>query len=169
MMRSSLALVVGIVLALTIFIGYHAIYLPQRKTVASLEAKVTEELATQEMQKDVAVLLERLDHYRVRLSGEPDPSWLTREVVALSQKNGVQLTSVTQDLPQRLGDFTRLGVSLQFSASYHQLGAFLDALERSQYFIKVERVSVTRAQREGLADIQLILSTLYVPTGIPGS
>ena len=54
-------------------------------------------------------------------------------------------------------------VTLQVSASYHQFGTFLDDLERSDHFIQVDRVRVTRVQETGPVSINLSLSTLYLP------
>ena len=61
---------------------------------------------------------------------------------------------------------TRLGVSLQVSASYHQLGAFLDRIERAPVFIRVDRADLSGASDTHPSSertIHVVLSTLYIP------
>ena len=119
---------------------------------------------------NLAKLLSAIEEYRKRLPGESDPSWLVRETVALAQKADVQLTNITQEEPQQVSGFTRLAVNLQFSASYHQLGAFLDDIERAARFIRVDHMTVTRTGErddQALAQIQLALSTVYLPPVLP--
>ena len=157
-------LLIGIAgVALAAIVGYNAVYVPQRGQVSQIQAQLTEEQATQHMRAEVASLLESVEQRRKRLPQEPDPSWLVREMVALTKHAGVQVTTITQDPPQALGPFTRLGVTLQCAASYHQLGMFLDDVERSDHFLQVERVNVTRVEDGKPAAIQLVLSTVYLP------
>jgi Tfp pilus assembly protein PilO len=137
---------------------------PQQRRVSLIQAQVAQEQATQEMQQAVAALLDDLEAQRRQLPQEPDPSWLVREVVAVAQQSGVQLTTITQEPVQPFDQYTRLGVTLQLNASYHQLGAFLDELERSPAFIRVERIGLTRGVEDDKpAVIQVRLSTVYVP------
>jgi len=97
-----------------------------------------------------------------------DPSWLAREVVALAQAAGLQPGSIVQEAPQPVGPFTRLVVNLQLMASYHQLGEFVDAVERSERFIHVERLHIERVREDETATIQLTLSTMVLPPVVTG-
>jgi len=70
-------------------------------------------------------------------------------------------------------------VTLQFQSSYHQLETFLGQIERAPLFLLIEQLElsatpVEQIEREPLelsastrqgtqADVQLTLSTLYVP------
>lgn len=157
-------LLIGIAgVALTVIVGYNGIYVPQRGQVSQIQAQLAEEQATQRMRVEVASLLESIEQHRKQLPQEPDPSWFVREVVALTKHADVQVATITQDSPQAVGPFTRLGVTLQCAASYHQLGTFLDDVERSDHFLQVERVNVTRVEDGKPAAIQLVLSTMYLP------
>ena len=167
-MRQTL-LVVGIGVALVFVIGYHVLYAGQRKHVALIQSQILQEQADEQALTDVAGLLGQLETYRKRLAPEPDPAWLVRQVVALSQDAGVQLAEITQDTPEPFQDFTRLTIRLQFNASYHQVGRFLDRLEHAPAFIRVDRLEVLRSEgTRGPATISLVLSSLYVPEGTQG-
>ena len=156
-------LLIGIVeVALAGFLGYNMLYLPKQREVQRVRAQQGEERTHQQTQTEVAAYLQQIERYRKRLPPEPDPAWLVRELVDLAKEPGVQLTSISQDEPQSLGQFTRLAVRLQLSATYHQLGSFLDAVERSDHFMRVDRLDI---QQQGSTDrpaIQLTFSTLYV-------
>ena len=149
--------------AISSFIGYNFIYLPSQKEVKAIHTKIAGEEASQRTQKDVVELLDQIEQSRARLPKEPDPSWLAHEVVALAQKDGVQFSTISQEPPQNFQQYTRLAVTVQLSTSYHQLGSFLDALERSDHFIRVEQLNVSRASNDGKASIRLTVSTFYLP------
>ena len=159
---------VGVSVAIGGLVGYNAAYAPQQEQVRLTQAQIVEEQANQEMQAEVSALLRQVERYRTRLPEAPDPSVLLRDVVELAQRSGVQLTNVMRETPQELAKFTVLRVNLQLDATYHQLGAFLDALERSDRFMRVERLRVARAEPDQPASVNLAVSTLYVPPVLPG-
>jgi Tfp pilus assembly protein PilO len=163
-----LFLLAGVSVAICWLVGYNVVYAPQQEQVRLSRAEIAAEQANQEMQAEVSALLTQVERYRKRLPEEPDPSVLLRDVMALVQQSGVQLTSVMREAPQELSQFTLLRVNLQVDASYHQIGAFLDALERSDRFMRVERLKVTRIEPHEPASVNLVLSTLYVPPALPG-
>ena len=150
-------------LAFTVLFGYHTIQKWQRQQVRLIQQQIAQEQDTQQAQADLAALVRDVAEYRTRLPKEPTASWLVHEVVAIGQKAGVQFTTVNEEAPQRFPQFTRLGVNLQCKTSYHQLGTLLDYLERSEHFIRTDRITVSSSGDEGLASIELALSTLYLP------
>ena len=147
------------------FFGYHGIYVRQQAQVRLIHTQIEQERANQQARADVAALLQELEQYRKRLPPEPDPSWLIREAVALGDHAGVQLTTLTQEAPQPLAQFTRLSVTLQLRASYHQLGSFLDQLEHSDHYVRIETLDISRPQQDegDQASVKLVLSTVYLP------
>lgn len=160
----SVLLLAGIEVALAGWFGYNFLHLPGQRQMAFIRGQSAQEQATQQTQAEVAGLLNALEEQRGPLAPEPDPSWLVRQMVALADKSGLQLTTIAQEPPQELEQYTRLGALLQFSASYHQLGTFLDEIERSPYFIRVDRISLIPAsEREQPASVRLGVSTIYVP------
>jgi hypothetical protein len=61
------------------------------------------------------------------------------------------------------------GINVQFTATYHKLGAFLDRLERATLFIRVDQLELSDPAKDtGEASIRLTVSTLYVPSLAPG-
>ena len=156
---------VGVIgLALTGVIGYHGLYVRQQERAHLIHAQAEQEQAKQDTQQELASLLIQIEQYRKRLPPEPDPSWLVREAVAFGQKAGLELTTIAKESPQQFQQFTRLAISVQFTATYHQLGTFLDYLESSDRFIRVEHLEMSSPKEtEGKASIRLVLSTVYLP------
>ena len=146
------------------FFGYHTIYLRQEEQVRLIQTQLDEEHANQKAQADVGALLREIEQYSNRLPPKPEPSWLVDEAVALADQAGVQLTTLTQHAPKPLQQFTRLSVTLQLRASYHQLGTFLDRLEHADHYVRVDSLAITPPQeKSALATIRLVLSTVYLP------
>ena len=164
-----LFLLAGIGVAIAVLVGYHVIYVPHQAQVRLTQDRIAEERATQEMQAEVAALLGQVERSRKRLPEAPDPSVLVHDVATLAQQAGVQLTSITREPPQELAPFTHLIVRLQGTTSYHQLGVFLDALERADQFLRVERLEVGKSNWRGPATIQMVVGTFFVPPLLPGA
>lgn len=162
-------LLAGIGVAITTLLGYNLVHKPQQRQLSVVRAAITAEQTRQQTVSAIADALQQVEQYRGRLPGEPDPSWLVRHVVSVAEHTGVQLTSIGQEPPQRFEQFTRLAVRLQIAASYHRLGTFLDLLERSPFFLRVDSLDIAQppssqdhAQPE---DVTMTLSTMYLPPG----
>ena len=139
-------LLIGISVAIAGLVGYNLIHLPQQEQVDLIQAQRAEEQASQQMQADVALLLQQVEQYRARLPQEPDTALLVRDVVKHAERVGVTLKTITQESPREFVQFTRLTAQLEGSASYHELGAFVDALERSDLFIRVGMFEASRSR-----------------------
>lgn len=143
--------------------GYHLMYAPKQEQARVIAAQISQVQADQQAQHELAALLLQVDTYHKRLPPSPDPSWLVREVVALGRTAGIDLTLISQQDPQPIEQYTRLSISVQFQTTYHQLGKFLDILERAEPFIRVDRVDMSSPRETGDATAQLHLSSIYVP------
>lgn len=150
------------------FIGYNFIYLPAQKEVKTIQTKISGEETSQRTQKDVVNLLDQIEQYRTHLPKEPEASLLAHEVVALAQKSGVQLSTISQEPTQHFQQYTRVAVTLQLSTSYHQLGNFLDTLEHADHFMRVEQLSVGHTGDDGKSSVRVTVSTFFLPPMLKG-
>lgn len=157
-------LIGAIGLALTGFFGYHTIYARQQERVRVIQAQIAARQADRKAQEDVAALLAQFEKYRQGLPDEPDPSWLANKAMTIGQRAGLELTTISQESPQPFQQFTRLTVKLEFTATYHQVGTFLDELERSGHFIRVDALELgAPSSAGGAGKVYVLLSTFYVP------
>ena len=161
-------------------VGYHTFYVPKVEQARLIEQQRAQAQTDYQDRSEVAALLTKVEQYRKRVSPDADPSWLSREVVAMARDSGLELTTITpnQSPLDPSSVVSRPSVSLQFTATYHQLAQFLNALEQSDTFFHVDQLQLTSlastseyADREGHAQapgsVQLMVSTLYVPTPTP--
>lgn len=165
------SLILGAVVGLALggMFGYHFLYKSQQKQVGAIYRQISSEQANQGAQKKAAALLQEVQQFKERVSPEADPSWLVQHAATLAREAGVELAAISPENPQSVQSFTRLSVTLSFEAAYHQVGRFLDAIEQSGYFIRVERLTIGAPKdAKGISPVQLTLSTLYAPPTLWG-
>jgi len=152
----------AIAVAVVVPAGY-TIHKGYQEKLRLVEAQTANEHSTQASQAQTAATFRQIEQYRKRLPNEPSPSWLVSEAMSLGERVGLQLSAIAQESPQEIQQFTRLAVTLEFSASYHELGLFLDRLEHAGSFIQVERLQVSPPKEpQGKVSIRLTLSTMYL-------
>jgi Tfp pilus assembly protein PilO len=158
----------AIIVGVAGFIGYNMMYLPKQQQIEQIQGLIAQEKQTQQAQAEVAALIKDFEDLRRRLPPEPDPSWITRQVLDLAKDAGIQVENISQVAPQTFQGFTHFAIDLKVTAGYHALGAFLDALERSDVFFRVEKITMKPdAGSDGPLDVALILGTVYAqPAGI---
>lgn len=156
----------AMMVAFAAYFGYHVVYLPQQAERRQVPVALDQEQANQRAQAEVAAIARSIESFRRRLPPEADASWLVNQVPSLANEAGVQVTRMVPEPLRDMNGVTRLGVELQVTATYHQLGAFLDRLERAAVFIRVDRVDLDHtaaAEPSSQRAARVILSTLYVP------
>ncbi len=158
------------ILGLAAFVGYNMIYVPKRQQVNQIQLQIAEEQQTQQAQLEVAKQIVEFEALRKRLPPQPDPSWFTERVLSLASSSEINLSNISQLEAQTYQGFVHYSLQLAFTAPYHKLGAFLDQVERSDAFIRVERLGVQPGKEPGkLPEIDIVLGTVYVPQAMPGS
>lgn len=164
------ALISGLlVAAITGYVGHRTIYRDYQRTMTTLRAQLTDQQQTQGFRGQVATSLAEIEHLRKRLPQNLETEWLVREVSRLAEGADVQLITILPLSSKQVGGVEgvmTLSVALEFTASYHQLGKFLSMVEGAPAFIRVDELILARTG-EGLAKVQLTVSTLYVPAGAP--
>ena len=144
------------------------VYSRVSQAAANIQAQLTEQRKVQELREQVAASLQQVEQMEQRLAPEPETEWLIRQVNRIAQETGTQLSAIVPQAPKSLQAFVHLTVALQLTASYHQVGRLLSALESSPSFIRVEQLEVTRKPETAVAQVQLLVGTLYVPPLVPG-
>ena len=156
-------------------IGWYGIYQPQRDRQLAAQTAYAEEQQKAALQRDIADREALLRMYRDRLPKTADTDWLISQSAAVAVEAGIQLNTVRPDSPAAEKDYTRLTVTVESVATYHELGRFVSRLESAQPFIRIDRVKVAEAASTdgarpstddaptGRRKIMLTLSTIYLP------
>ncbi len=150
-------------------VGHQTIYRDSRRTMTVLQAQLADFQQTQGLREEVARSLAEIEEFRNRFSQNPDTEWLVGEVSRLAERAEIQLTTILPASPKKvegLEGLMTLSVALEFTASYHQLGKFLSIVESAPVLIRVDELTLARSE-QGRAKVQLTVSTLYVPAGVP--
>jgi Tfp pilus assembly protein PilO len=156
-------LVSGIIVALlACYFGYNGIYQPSQRQVKQLQTQLAEAKATQALRERVAQSLDRYEQLRKQLPEDAAMEWLLREVTKRAEEEGIQLQSILPQDRRDLRDASQYSVHLQLSASYHQLGKFIGALEQIKPFLWIEECVISKSAQDQ-PQVRLIISTLYVP------
>ena len=156
-------------------VGWYGIYRPQRARLQAALADQVEEQQKTAVQRDIAAREALLRSYRERLPKTADTDWLIAQSALIAGKTGMPLTTVTPAQPIAEQGYTRLAITVESAATYHELGRFVSALESAQPFIRVDDVKVEAAMPAATGGtaaggapanrhkITLTLSTLYLP------
>ena len=152
-----------IVLALAGAFGYYGIHQPAQQKRQELQQQLNLERETKLLKESIVHGIEDIDALRKRLPAKPETEWLLQTVGELARSQNIQLASIAPDEPKRVQDAVRLGVTLRFVTSYHQLGQFLSALENSPDYLWIETMDVTRDPASGGAQVSLTVSSIWVP------
>lgn len=162
-MKINNSLVTGaVVLVVAAPLGYNLLTTNQEK-VRLVQTNIAQERSTQQAQAELAATLRQIEQYRKRLAPEPNPSWLVNAVLAIGEQAGLQITTISQEVPRELPQFTRLAADIELTTSYHQLGNFLSRIEGADHFIQVENLEITPPRDTGgPIAVRLVLSTIYV-------
>ena len=156
-------------------IGWYGVYQPQRDQRLAAQAAYAEEQQKTVLQRDIADRETLVHAYQNRLPKTADTDWLISQSAAVAAAAGIQLHTVRPDSPVAEKGYTRLTITVESVATYHELGRFVSQLESAQSFICVDRVKVAEAAPAGdersstdgaptgRRKIMLTLSTIYLP------
>lgn len=153
----------AILLALATSAGYHILHLPTQKKLAQLNLQLDEAQKTQDLRMTVARLMVAHEAFQKELSPKPETEWLVREVNRLAEEAQIKPPiSLAPQRPSRLEDLTAFAVSVEFDATYHQLGHFISSVERAPSFLRVEDLQIVPIENE-VSRVRLTVSTFYLP------
>ena len=164
------ALISGIiVLAVGGYFGYHNAYVGPQEKLERVEQELKEAHEEQSLRTHVASSLQALEERQRRLAPKPDRSLLLQVADRLAQEAGIEITSISPEPHGEWGDFTRVAVSLEFTATFHELGHFLSGVERAEPSIRIEHLDLSPVRRSEGARVRLLLSTLYARSQVMAS
>lgn len=154
-------------------IGWYGVYQPQRARLRQAQDDVAEEQQQTAVQRDIAARAAVLDAYQKRLPATADTDWLIRQTAQIAGSAGIPLQTVKPAEPtaEQEKGYTRLTLTVETLATYHEVGHFVAALESASPFIRVDEVKVAEAADErptegGSANrrkMTLTVSTIHLP------
>ena len=146
-----------------------------------IQQELAEVKELREAQLRVHRLRENLRAMQGQFAPTTDTEWLVNRLASRVQEAGLRMESIDPHAPVTVQDFQQLSVTVQLSASYHQIGKLLSQLEGSDELIWVQDLDIdkaparsswgadpTRLGSSTLPRVRLTLAALYVPEEIGG-
>jgi len=163
-------------LALVILnLGVYAAYtLPTslREKSASVRAQVLREEVARDRRVSAALRARSeamqsnrtdVDRFYARLGPKAALSSVRQEIAALARELGLKVGGLTYSPEEVKGGegVSQFQMRMGVSGTYRQLAAFLDRMERSQYFVTVDQIQLRKRAAAGEADLDIALSAFY--------
>ena len=142
--------------------------------------RIQKELADAKELHDARVrvkrLLDEMHAIREQFAPTAETEWLVTRLTAHAQEAGLRMESTVRHAPVAVQDFQQLSVTVQLSATYHQLGKLVSQLESSDKLMWVQDLDIAKSKEQlgwgadaarphasALPRVRLTLATLYVP------
>jgi len=140
----SVIIIAAAIIVFAIFIGAVFIYTPFKNATKELESKISVEKNKNALIGKINILGRNLEGYRKKIAEKEDPSWLSKEISRIVSEEGIEVSSVEPGVVEKRDLYTKLDVTLDVYATYHQLGAFLSRIESEDRFFRVGSLNMKR-------------------------
>jgi len=128
----------------TIFIGLVFIYIPFENKAKEFKSKISVEKDKNDIIARINTTGKRLEFYSKSLPEAKDTSWLLKEISRISSEEGIETSSIESGDLKEKDLYSKLNVTLNVYASYHQLGVFLSRVESEEKFFRIESLNMKR-------------------------
>ena len=167
--ESPLFLLCGISLLLTVALLRYAI-LPQyaglvahRKELARYSSLISSENGIRKIKQDIT---EKIDILKKRLAPSPEQKKLTNDVsgylevlIAVARKADIRFVRIQPQNETQTDEYTLSPVMLVCTTTFHELGQFISALEKTPSLFSVDRLAIDAAAN-GKCDVKLLVTCL---------
>jgi Tfp pilus assembly protein PilO len=159
-------------------VDYNLVLNNQFKLLANLNTKIKDYKSKSLLAKDFSRKVESFNSRRLSLKSkseqlakeivpEEDVSLLIENISTIANKEFVKISQIrpqiegkSQKLSTQEFNFSLLNINIEASAGYHQLGKFLNKLEKSNSFISVRELGITQEPSSNLRhSVRLVLAT----------
>ncbi len=167
---------VTVVFAVVAYIDFSFILKAQVKSLAAVKSKASKLRADiQTVKKDIALMRQNKDKGKAafpvkRIVSEGELLSLLGRISEIAKENLVKVSQIspqkTNRAPVKSGQkqspFIQVLIRLDISCGYHNLGAFINDLENSEYAISAENIKITPISPIGQVENVLLTLKTYV-------
>ncbi len=139
----------AILLFLTAFIGFSAIYTPWQQNHQRLERDCTDEEERANLLQTITRQGKKLKQQeKTFLMGTGGTSALTGQVSHIASATGIHIESVIPQNEVPFGPYTKFQIQILATSSFQELVGFLQAIEKDQPILQIDQVSIENLLRE---------------------
>ena len=113
----------------------------------------------------------KIENYKKRFPYENEIPALLEHLSKTAKDSGVKILAIKpvnpdaktrQELQQSGGLFLEMPIKIEASSGYHQLGVFINKLENSERFVKVNDFKIAGEDNPNIHSIDLVMSTFVL-------
>ncbi len=139
----------AVLLSLTAFIGFSAIYTPWQQNRQRLERDCADEEARANLLMTIHRQGTKLKQQEKKiLMGTGGTSTLTGQVSRIASANGIHIESVIPQNEVPFGPYTKFQIQILATSSFQELVRFLQAVEKEQPVLQIDQVSIKNLLQE---------------------
>ncbi len=90
----------------------------------------------------------QLDQYKKQLPPSADAKWLMNQITELAKSSGLELLSIQPEKLTPSPHFHESAVRVGIECSYHELGVFLQRIESSPIFLRIQKLVLEKIAAE---------------------
>ena len=171
-MKKNERIILFVIAALGILIGYYYLLTPQIARISLLRKNITQKKAEiqkakimiskkPQLEREFQTVQELIEEYQKRMPGEDKiPNFLS-SLTDIANEHKVKLMSIDPGKLKTSGKaniYTEYPIALGIKGGYHQIARFVNKLENLERFVKIYHISITSDKKDELkhnADIYL--------------
>ncbi len=136
-----------ILFTLSAAIGFSSIYTPWQQNHQRLERDCADEEERANLLQTITRQGKKLKQQeKTLLMGTGGTSALTGQISHIASANGIHIESVIPENEVPFGPYTKFQIQVLTTSSFQELAGFLQALEKEQPVLQVDRVSIENLQ-----------------------
>lgn len=150
-------LVITITIVSIVLILSYAIYRLHTDQIQELCSKINEDEKGLVIRRDLAKADNIIKDYKNYLYKDATTDGLRSTISALARESAVDIVSIQPSVSEKFGNYIRISFRVTLNASYDQLGAFIEKVERLGKLTKIEEIIIGEEVRYGARDPKEIL------------
>ncbi len=172
MKKNTLILISSLIVFVSLLMA-NSTYQKQTAEIKNIQKDIAEEQQKGARLTRIAITESIIKRYCQYLPSTKENQWLLGQLSDIADQTGVSLISISPRLPKEGDRYVSLSVDVKIRCDYNQFGNFISKLESSPQLIRLDDIQLTviresgdninmAAQMKPLAEVKLIVSTLYL-------
>lgn len=142
-------LVITITIVSIVLILSYAIYYLHANQTQELRSNIKEDEKGLVIRRDIAKLDNIIKDYANYLYKDATTDTLRSTISALAKESAADIVSIQPPVSEKFGNYIRISFRVTLNASYDQLGAFIEKVERLSKLTKIEEIIIGEEVRYG--------------------
>jgi len=140
-------LICGVILIIAVFFGYNNIYILQIQRIEERKRQFLLELDKNKVAYKISAVQKKIDRHIKHFPESADTSWLVPKVSAKVRKSKAEFVAIEPKEIKHYDKFDVISVRLTLKGSYHSLGKFINEIENSDKYMRINSVKILKSYK----------------------